>query len=86
MKRIVETTEADGLEKLLGEQVQVWCMNYIYTGKLIGVNAQDICLGGASVVYETGPLNEVGFKDAQPVASEWFIRAATIESYGLVND
>lgn len=37
MRKIIEV-ENDGYEKLLGEQVLVFCMNYIYTGKLAGAN------------------------------------------------
>lgn len=84
MKRIVESDTAEGLEKLLGEDVQLWCMNYIYTGKLAGVNDQDVCLEGASIVYETGTMAEDGWKDSQPIGNgEHYIRTAAIESYGL---
>ena len=84
MKRIVESTEADGLESLLGENVQLWCLNYIYAGTLVGVNKHDVCLKNAHVVFETGELNAKAFKDAQPIsADELFIRTAAIESYCL---
>ena len=84
MKRLVEYTEGDGLESLIGKTVQVWCMNYIYSGRLVGVNDADICLSDSFVVYETGPLAEPGFKDAQPTGlAELFIRTAAIESYGI---
>ena len=84
MKRLVETTEADGLEKLIGERVQIWCVNYIYSGELVGVNDADICLGDSSVVYETGKLTEDGWSDAQATGlDELFIRTSAIESYGV---
>ena len=85
MKRIVETVETndDGLEALLGENVEIWCLNYIYAGKLIGVNCSDIILEDAVVVYETGELGAKEFKDAQKLnPKEWRIRTRTIESYG----
>ena len=87
MKRLVNVTEVegDGLVKLLGEQVQVWCLNYIYTGKLTGVNERDLCLEDASIVYETGKLTDKGFKDAQSVGvKEWFVRLDVVEAYALV--
>jgi hypothetical protein len=85
MKRIVEESTGDGLEKLLGETVQLWCMNYIYSGKLIGVNDEDVCLANAVIVYETGTMTEAGWKDAQPVGvGEFFIRTSAVEAYGLV--
>jgi hypothetical protein len=76
--------QGDGLESLLGEMVQVWCINYIYSGKLIGVNTADIVLEDAVVVYETGKMTDKQFKFAEPVASkELFVRTAVIESYSL---
>lgn len=77
-------SKADGLESLLGEYVQLWCLNYIYSGKLIGVNTNDVVLSEAVVVYETGKMTDKQFKFAEPVASEeLFVRTAAIESYSL---
>ena len=76
--------QGDGLESLLGEMVQLWCLNYIYSGKLIGVNTNDVVLEDAVVVYETGKMTDKQFKFAEPVASkELFVRTAVIESYSL---
>jgi len=88
MKKIVQTVEVQGqgLEALLGEQVTVFCLNYIYHGKLIGVNEHDILLEKCYLVYETGSFQDIGFKDAQFVADEWRLRTATIESYGILNN
>ena len=84
MKRIVEETGSSPLEALLGEYVQVWCLNYIYAGKLVGVNEHDIILTEAGVVYETGGLKATKFTSFEPVASpELYIRTAVIESYSL---
>lgn len=86
MKRIVNIVEStgDGLEGLLGERVQLWCMNYIYAGTLIGVNQHDVVLEDAVVVYETGKMTDKAFKFAEPVASkELYVRTAAIESYSL---
>lgn len=82
MKKLVEEVEGEGLESLLGEYVTAWCLNYIYSGKLIGVNTDTILLSEASVVYETGPLCDPGFKDAQALPGDWYIRTAVIESFG----
>lgn len=81
MKKIIEDTE-DGLESLLGEHITVWCECYIYAGKLVGVNDTCIKLADAKIVYETGPLTEAGFKDAQPLPADWYIQVAKIESFG----
>lgn len=88
MKKLVQVQEVEGqgLEALLGQQVTLFCMNYTYTGKLSGVNALDIILEGASIVYETGDFATCRtgkFKDAQQLSTgEWRVRTATIESYG----
>ena len=84
MKKIVEEVEGEGLVALLGKRVVIWCECYIYTGILKGVNEQDILLTAASVVYETGPLDESGFQDSQAIGTDWYIRTAKIESYGAV--
>lgn len=86
MKRIVNVVESegDGLESLLGERVQLWCLNYIYAGTLIGVNQHDVVLQDAVVVFETGKMTDKQFKFAEPCASkELFVRTSAIESYFL---
>lgn len=82
MKKLIQQVEGEGLEALLGEYVTVWCINYIYTGKLVGVNTHDILLEEPQVVYETGPLTDLKFKDAQPLPGPRYVRTAAIESYG----
>jgi hypothetical protein len=90
MKKLVQVqeVEGEGLEALLGKRVQLWCMNYFYSGKLIKVNEHDIILGDSpGVIYETGPLTGKSFKDFQRLpGTEWRVRTAAIESYGLCAD
>lgn len=40
MKKLVSVTEVsgEGLLALIGERITLFCLNYIYTGKLIVVN------------------------------------------------
>jgi hypothetical protein len=85
MRRIVEEVSGEGLESLLGKQVAIWCLNYIYAGKLVGVNEQDVKLEDPKVVYETGPLNSNKWQDAQDLPSPWYVRTSSIESYGEVS-
>ena len=83
MKVIVDQREAEGLEALLGEQVFILCACYIYSGKLVGVNAQDIKLEDTSIVYETGEWSSPQWKDAQKLPQKYhYIRTGMIESYG----
>lgn len=86
MKKLVEVTEVDGegLEALLSEQVLLFGMNYIYAGKLVGVNEKFVQLEEARIVYETGAFDEKGYRDAQSLPGKvWYVHLSAIESYGL---
>lgn len=79
----IQYIEGPGLKSLLGEYVQFWCMNYIYAGKLVGVNKHNVILEEAVVVYETGKLGGK-FQTAESVGTkELFICTSAIESYCL---
>lgn len=84
MKKIINIEEVEGLESLLGEEIQIWCECYIYSGILEAVGERDLLLKAAKVVYETGILAERGFKDSQEIPHEWYVRISKIESYGPV--
>lgn len=86
MKQIVTVTEVEGegLESLLGQEVLIFALNYIYTGKLVGVNSTFIKIDGARLVYETGTFTEKGYKDAQKLpGSVWYVQTNAIESFGI---
>ena len=82
----VEVVEVanEGLISLLGQIVTVFCMNYIYTGKLEGVNDTCILLSSPKIVYETGPFTTKDWKDAQPLPNDLYIQTSAIESFGIV--
>ncbi|MEK7093671.1 MAG: hypothetical protein AAB927_04285 [Patescibacteria group bacterium] len=84
MKKLVEVqeVEGEGLTALLGEQVLLFCLNYIYTGKLIGVNSSCVLLGSPSIVYETGAFSTSVFKDAQKLPHDIYVQIPAIESFG----
>ena len=87
MKKLVsvEEVEGEGLVALLGERVTLFCMNYIYTGKLTGVNDSFVKLEDPSVVYETGAFGTASWKDAQSLPSGvWYVQLSAIESYGIL--
>jgi len=84
MRKIVEEVTDEGLNKLIGGRVTLFCMNYFYTGKLSGVNETDVLLTDASIVYETGLLNTLDWKDAQKLPNDWYVRISAIESYGVL--
>ena len=74
--------EGEGLDGLMGERITLFCMNYIYAGKLTGVTDSCILLEEAAVVYETGSFDEAGFKDAQSLPEKWYVQTSAIESFG----
>jgi len=84
MKMLVEEIKGEGLEKLMGKNVTLFCLNYIYTGKLKGVNADCVLLEDAKIVYETGSFSEKDWKDAQSLPGEWYVQTSAIESFGLL--
>lgn len=86
MKKIVEQVDTEGLEKLLGENVMVLCMNYFYHGKLSGVNESDILLTDASIVFDVGSWEENEFGSAEKMPSPLYVRTAAIESYLVLNN
>jgi hypothetical protein len=86
VKKVVTVTEVqgEGLIKLLGEKVTLFCAVYIYTGTLAGVNEDCVLLEDAAIVYETGPFNEDKWKDAQKLRGSWYVQKSMIESFGLL--
>lgn len=84
MKKIVEEISGEGLEKLLGERVTLFCLNYIYTGRLTGVNTSCVLLEDAAIVYETGELTDKKWKDAQSIPNSWYVQISAIESFGVL--
>ena len=79
MKQIVTVTEVDGegLDALLGQNVMLFCMNYIYAGKLVGVNDKFVKLENCSIVYETGAFtgSAPGYKGRATASKRRMVRA-----------
>jgi len=84
MKKLVEEDGTNPLIELLGQRLTFWCLNYIYTGDLVGVNDECIRLDNAAVVYETGPLNEATWQDAQSLPHPCYVMTRTIESFMIL--
>ena len=84
MKKIVEEVSGEGLEKFLGERVTLFCTNYIYTGKLTGINDTCVLLEEGGIVYETGPFKETSWKDMQTLNGPWYVMIQSIESFGIM--
>ena len=84
MKKLVQEVENEGFMALLGQRVTAWCMNYIYTGKLTGVNEDCILLEDAAVVYETGAFDKKDWQDAQQLPNPVYVMRSAIESYTIL--
>lgn len=84
MKKLIEEVNNEGLEKLLGERVTLFCCRYIYTGKLIGVNDDCVLLTDCGIVYETGSFNSKEWSDYQKLPNDFYISKQSIESFGLL--
>ena len=85
MKKIVNVAEVDGegLVAMLGEPITLFCANYIYSGRLAGVNDTCVLLEDAHIVYETGAFDTAVWKDAQQLpGGTWYVQIAAIESFG----
>lgn len=83
MKRVVQVQEieGEGLESLLGEQVVLLCVNYIYAGKLIGVNDKFVLLEDGGIVYETGDFTASAWKDFQKIGQPLYVTTNLIEAF-----
>lgn len=84
MKKIVQVDDNDGFESLLGERITLFCLNYIYTGTLVGVNDSYLLLESAGVVYETGPFDDAKWKDVQTLPNQWRVQIGAVESWGVL--
>jgi hypothetical protein len=83
MKKIIETSDACGLDALLGEKVILLCANYFYAGTLTGVNDKFVQLSDAKIVYDTGEWSAKDWSDAQALPGGiWYVERGFIESYG----
>jgi predicted DNA binding protein len=84
MKKLVEEVQGEGLVKFLGERITLFCANYIYTGKLIGVNDDCVLLSDCGIVYETGSFTDKKWKDYQVFPNDHYIMKQSIESFGII--
>lgn len=86
MKKIVQVqeVEGEGLMALMGQRITLFCLNYIYTGILEGVNDTCVKLTDAAIVYETGSFSDDSWKDAQNLPNALYVQMNTIESFTVL--
>ena len=80
----IEEKSDEGFLALIGQTITVFCMNYIWTGELVGVNDSQIKLANPKLVFETGAFNTKEWKDAQALPSDFYIRLSAVEAYGVL--
>lgn len=83
MIKLVEVND-EGLTKLMGERVTLFCLNYIYTGTLTGVNDTRVLLEDAAIVYETGAFTDAKWKDAQSLPQPVYVMLSAVESFTVI--
>ncbi len=85
MKKIITDVESEGLLKLLGETVTIYCASFIYSGVLTGVNDDCVLLSGAKIVYDTGKASDANWATFEPFPNdgEWYVMKNMIESFGV---
>jgi len=68
------------IKELMGKNVTVFCMNYIYAGTLTAISDSFIALKNAAVVYVTGPFTNSHFTEAEKLPNPLYISIRAIES------
>ena len=86
MKKLVqvENVEAEGLMALMGQRVTLFCMNYIYTGLLAGVDDSCVCLEDAGIVFETGDFSHKDWKDYQKLPNSVYVQLSAVEAFTVL--
>ncbi len=86
MKKSVQVVEVEneGFLALMDEVITIFSLNYIYTGKLIGVNDTCVLLDDPSIVYETGDFDNKRWSDAQRLPNQIYVQVNCIEAFGIV--
>ena len=81
MKKMIEVTE-EGFLSFMGENVMIFAANYIYAGKLMGVNDTCILLENAKIVYETGSFDKKGYSTSEDLpGGKAYIQTVAIEMF-----
>lgn len=81
MKRLIEDVDGEGLIGLMGQRITLFCVNYIYTGKLVGVNEAYVMLADAGIVYETGDFQESDWRDYQSMTNPVYVMMSAVEAF-----
>ncbi len=83
MKKLITEDKEEGLLKLLGERVTLYCDTYIYSGLLRGVDSDCVLLEDAEIVYNTGSHDSSTWELAEKMPNDWYVMLSKIESFGV---
>ena len=84
MKQWIDV-EGEGLEALMGQTVTLFCLNYFYSGKLVGVNDAFVKLESPKIIFETGSFSDKEWGDAHSLPEKhWYVATQAIESFGVL--
>ena len=72
------------LEAYMGKRITLFCSAYIYTGTVTSIDDFCISMSDTSIVYETGPLDTTGWKDAQPLPFDANVSLQSIEMFCIL--
>ena len=88
MKQLVQVTEVEneGIMSFMGKRLTLFCLNYIYTGTLVGVNDNFVKLDDPAIVYETGEFACKSWKDAQKLPNSVYVMLACVESFMFLKE
>ncbi len=86
MKKLVQVQEVseEGLIGLLGQRITLFCLNYFYTGDLIGVNEDCVLLKNPRIVYETGSYITKTWQNAEALPHDLYVMKTAIEAFGVI--
>jgi hypothetical protein len=66
----------------VGQEVVVFCANYIYGGKIVNVTSQELVLDDPYIIYETGDFAAAQWKNFQRLPTKQArIERTAIESH-----
>jgi len=83
MKKLLIEDEQEGLLTLMGKRITLFCVNYIYTGELVGVSDTCVKLSEAAIVFETGEFDSKEWTDAQALPHDCFyVQLSAVEAFG----
>ena len=61
------------------------CTNYIYSGQIENISKDTVVSKNAQIIFETGPINQKGWRNSEDFPHLLFIARQSIESYFILD-